>query len=436
MPQDDTLTHTQFEQYLAKMAAQREALLELIRPLSNAMRNWKPNNDQMSIHELLMHIGSNECWYVSKLGKRVSMPSEVTMIHFLFRSRDMVLVRLHQLSDAQLNQEFDDGWQVTRVFDRILAHEQEHIDQIQDLLLQWRHDLTARLAAERAYLFNVLLGLSAAQLTTAEPMPDWTVKDLLAHIAFWDGFHTNRMQMVADGRIREIMEIGDDNEMDALNARLLAEQKAMPLEQAFAMLQKERGGFMQLLKRLSDMELQSQIRLPWGWRTHLRVWAKWRYQHDMEHAEQIQAWRETCRPKKSKATAPHSCFVLCLEPATKSLSPCCRLLPEAEWRSRPVCGVWTMKDLIGHLAAWAEVGVAGLDQVAAGETPTFEPIADFEEWNLAEAAKRTEWPWETVWQAYEDSYQALVSGLDTLSDGQLAFEFKRLGGLKPACSAG
>ena len=423
MSQADTLTRTQFDQAVAQMQIQREELLRWIRPLSDAMRNWKPNDDQMNIHELLMHIGSNECWYVSKLGKRVSAPGEVTLMRYLHQSREIALTRLQQLTDAQLNQAYDD-WDVSRVLDRILAHEREHIDQVQEILAQWRLDLLARLAAERAYLFNVLLGLSEAQLKTAEPVRGWTVKDLLAHVAFWDGFHTNRMQMVADGRIQEIMEIGDDNDMDTFNDRLLTEQKALPLEQAIAMLQKERSGFRQMLKRLTDLELQSQIRLPWGWRTHLRVWAKWRYLHDMDHAQQIQEWRAKLPSEEKRSDGPAYLLRALLKACHREFVSLLPLVPETEWSSRPVCGVWTMKDLVGHLTAWAEVGAAGLAQASAGEILAFEPIADFEEWNLTEAAKRTDLPWEAIWEAYEASYRALISGLDTLSDEQLAFAFK------------
>ncbi|MAU02076.1 MAG: hypothetical protein CL608_33485 [Anaerolineaceae bacterium] len=423
MAKNNQFTQTQFEEKLEQMRVQREELLGLIRPLSNAMRNWKPNDDQRNIHEILVHIGSSECRYASRLGKKVSGPSEVTLMRYLHQSRENVLARLHQLGEAQLNEEFADGWRVPTVLDQILAHEQEHIAQIQEILGQWRRHLVARLAAERAGLFATLLGLSEEQLTSAEPVPGWTIKDLLAHIAFWDGFHANRMQQVVDGRIQEIVEIGDEADMDAFNAKLLAEQKEMPLEQAIAMLQKERSGFLQLLKRLSDLELQSQIRLPWGWRTHMRVWAKWRYQHDAEHAGHIRAWREDLPREAKRSDGPKYLLRALLKTCRKEFVSLLPLLPESEWESRPVCGVWTMKDLVGHLTAWAEVGVAGLAQALEGETPRLKPIPDFEAWNLAQAGKRADLAWDTIWQSYEASYETLLSGLDEISEEQLAEEF-------------
>ncbi|WP_420632228.1 DinB family protein [Candidatus Leptofilum sp.] len=424
MAKTEPFTQTQLDSMVAQLVAQRESLLALVRPLSNSMRSWKPNDSQWNIHEILLHIGSSECRLVSRLGNYVPAPSEVTLIRFLNQSRQAVLARLGQLDDQERNQEFADGWTAVRVLTELLTHEQAHMTQIEGVVAQWRLHLMARLAAERASLFNVLLGLSEAQLTTAELLPGWTIKDLLVHIAFWDGFHTNRMQMVADGRLHEIMEIGDDADMDAFNAKLLAENKQMPLEQALAMLQKERGGLIQLLKRLDDKTLQSQIRLPWGWRTHMRVWARWRYLHDMDHTQQIRAWRETLPPEEKRSNGPAYLLRALLRACRKEFVALLPLLPEDERVGRPVCGVWTMKDLVGHLTAWAEVGHDGLQQAAAGKEPIFASIADFEEWNQTEAAKRADYAWETIWEAYESVYNALRSGLDELTDEQLAFEFK------------
>ena len=78
---------------------------------------------------------------------------------------------------------------------------------------------------------------------------------------------------------------------------------------------------------------------------------------------------------------------------------------------------------MGHLTAWADVGAAALVQALEGETPPLKPIPDFEAWNLEQAAQRTDLPWETIWQAYEASYQTLLAGVDELTAEQLATEF-------------
>ena len=44
MANTKTFTQAQFDEAVAQLAAQRETLLELTRPLSNTMRSWQPND--------------------------------------------------------------------------------------------------------------------------------------------------------------------------------------------------------------------------------------------------------------------------------------------------------------------------------------------------------------------------------------------------------
>ncbi|MCA9946655.1 MAG: hypothetical protein KC449_24405, partial [Anaerolineales bacterium] len=80
MTKDNQLSRTQFETLMQRLAAQRETLLAEVRPLSGTMRNWKPNDTQRNINEILMHLGSEECRCVSRLGQKLSAPSEVTLM--------------------------------------------------------------------------------------------------------------------------------------------------------------------------------------------------------------------------------------------------------------------------------------------------------------------------------------------------------------------
>jgi hypothetical protein len=91
MTQSDPFTHDQFQATIEQMHTQREVLLGLVRPLSHTMRSWKPNDSQLNIHEILMHIGTQECAWVSKLGQTISAPSEVTLMRYLHQSREVVL---------------------------------------------------------------------------------------------------------------------------------------------------------------------------------------------------------------------------------------------------------------------------------------------------------------------------------------------------------
>ncbi|HEU4389337.1 MAG TPA: DinB family protein, partial [Blastocatellia bacterium] len=51
-------------------------------------------------------------------------------------------------------------------------------------------------------------------------------------------------------------------------------------------------------------------------------------------------------------------------------------------------GKWSVKDMLGHLAAWEGEVVRAFEQKASGQRPTIGDIKDFDSWNSVEAGKR------------------------------------------------
>ncbi len=281
----------------------------------------------------------------------------------------------------------------------------------------WRLQLLAWLAAERAALLRPLRGIDEAMLSDLLVDEAWMAKDILAHIGAWDAFHTERMSLVLNGRINAIPELGGQVEMDVRNAELLAFSRNLSLEQALAVCLKERSSFLAVLARIPDELLHREIELPWGWRTHMREWTEWRCRHDAVHAEHLHAWRNQL-PKEHKSQAgPIYLLRAMLKSTRNEFLAIANLVPAAERESRPVCGVWSLKDLVGHLTDWEQVGVVGLRQLAAGQTPQFDaPIDDFDTWNNAHAAVRRDQPWDEVWAEFYETRRELLALVDEMGE--------------------
>lgn len=86
---------------------------------------------------------------------------------------------------------------------------------------------------------------------------------------------------------------------------------------------------------------------------------------------------------------------------------------ELERVTLPVCGVWTVKDLIGHLSAWEEACLLPLRAFAQGQSFIAEDIPDHDAWNAVQSARRRDWPLQQVM----DEYAALRSELVQLAEG-------------------
>ena len=112
-----------------------------------------------------------------------------------------------------------------------------------------------------------------------------------------------------------------------------------------------------------------------------------------------------------------------LATARKDLLAAAALIPEDERTTRLVCGTWTLKDVLGHLADWEEIGVAGLRQMAEGQDPYVERIADVDAWNAAHAEARRDQPWAQVWTDLHDTRRAFTDVLENMSQTDLDHEF-------------
>jgi uncharacterized protein (TIGR03083 family) len=344
------------------MMANDTQLLALVRPLVPTMRRWKPYDGRMSINDMLRHVGSEP--------------------------------------------------------------EQVQITQVHQILAEWRAHYLARLQAERAGLLWQLRGLSEESLLTSEVIPGWSIKNLAVHIAHYDAVHVDRMQKVVDGRTADIQRIAAENGLANYNAALLEQVKETPLEQAIAMLLKERSGFQALLKQIPDTDLHRSVALPWGQRTSMRVWANWRYRHDLAHEQQIAAWRAAQPVAQLRQVGPKFVLRALLQATRHEFMALLNLFPQPEWTTRPVCGTWTIKDLVGHLTDWERVAVEGMSQLAAGHLPEFAyELPDFDQFNNANAAQRKEQPWDEVWADYQSTRATLLTLLADTPETMLARRF-------------
>lgn len=416
-------------------AYNRADLLALVRPLSRSVRKWKPGPDEMSIDQVLRHIGNSEQWYVSRLVPPDTLPAQwsddeaLPTLTFLKMTRETVERRLRQLSDEELGQVFTpthftekegEPWTARKVMRRWLEHEREHTAHIAHIVRRWRLHLLARLTADRAAFFWQMRGLDHDTLCHTPVSDIWTAKDLLVHVGLWDALHTERIALILDGRVAAIKPVHRAG-MDERNAEQHLRYRNIPLEQALALCLKERSGYMAMLARVPDERLHRQIRMPWGSRTRMRIWAKWRHVHDAAHTRDLQLWRRSLRTDERSAVGPKSVLRAILRAARKEILSLVALVPERDRDKKPLTGVWTLKDVLGHLTDWEQVGVVGLRQFLAGQPITFEPlVGDIQRFNEVSAAARRDQPWNVVWSAFETTRKELSQLVERVSQDQLA----------------
>jgi hypothetical protein len=283
-------------------------------------------------------------------------------------------------------------------------------------LARSRADLLAEIARRRAGFLAPLVGVGATTLEAEPIVEGWTAKDLLAHVAAWDELYAERLELLLGGRASEIRAV----DLTERNAALTQQRHPWPLDRAVAECVAERRRFLAALARVpDDRELRRSRRMPWtsrsGGRGTIWQWAGWRATHDREHGAHLASWKR--RSKPARVVGPKSVLVAALDAGREALIATAALVPASDRERRPICGDWTLKDLLGHVTDWERFGVEALRRRRV------EWNDDMEHWNQAHVATRREQPWERVWADLTETRDHLRGLLVALDEDELARPF-------------
>lgn len=284
-----------------------------------------------------------------------------------------------------------------------------------------RATLLARLAAERAHLFTLFEGLDETTLTQAPVSDGWTAATLLAHLAYWDALSADRLAKLVEGRRNEIHPLNSEAG-DARNAAHRAQLDGLSFSQAVAIAQKERRTLLAALERVPDDLLFGRVRLGGGWRTSPYTLMRWRYRHDAAHAAVVADWRRGYPPNHPSLRGIHRALLRpLLGLARREFLALAALVPPSERETRPLTGLWTLKQIVGHLADYERLGVLALRALAAGHDPEYGTRIDsFDVFNESRGAAWEATTWDEAWAAAVATRRALLYLLETLPDQALA----------------
>ncbi|MCY4145363.1 MAG: maleylpyruvate isomerase N-terminal domain-containing protein [Chloroflexi bacterium] len=152
-------------------------------------------------------------------------------------------------------------------------------------------DLLARAQAERAALAALWQGLTPEQMTRRPgPQPGWSVKDLVAHITWWEQSATNWVSRALSGELLTRTETPDE-----LNARIFADNHDLPLATVLASFNASWKPLEDLLLRLSDEEINDATVCNIRDMPLLYFLAGNTFAHYADHFDQLQSYARRMR---------------------------------------------------------------------------------------------------------------------------------------------
>lgn len=152
-----------------------------------------------------------------------------------------------------------------------------------------RVDLIERTRRDREAFAALWHGLSDAQMIQRPAVQEtWSVKDLIAHITWWEGYMIDRVKNLLAGNPDQ--RLNSDAEVDAINARVYDTFKDQPLQETLAAFEASWPRVLALLESMSDAQindpsLYTQAEVP-----PLHIIIGNTFGHYEEHTEDLQRY--------------------------------------------------------------------------------------------------------------------------------------------------
>jgi hypothetical protein len=157
-----------------------------------------------------------------------------------------------------------------------------------------KQEIVETLESEWEALQAAIADLTEEQMTGAPVAGEWTLKDLLAHIAVWEARLVTALYKAERGVTPDLVESGP--QVDQLNAQLYREQKDRPLERVLEDLHDVHLALLNRLEAFPEKALTDPRKYKWMRGEPLsRMVAGDSFEHYREHAADIRAWRERQR---------------------------------------------------------------------------------------------------------------------------------------------
>jgi hypothetical protein len=147
-----------------------------------------------------------------------------------------------------------------------------------------RSQLVKRLDQAWDALMESYAGLSASELMEPGVVDAWSVRDIIAHVTWWEEEALTYLPLVLAGGKppRYSMTYGG---IDAFNAQMTEQKRSLSLSEVLRQRDETHQRLIDFLQRVPEDQFVRETRF----RRRLRLDT---YSHYREHAEQIRKWRE------------------------------------------------------------------------------------------------------------------------------------------------
>ncbi len=154
-----------------------------------------------------------------------------------------------------------------------------------------KDELSAAIQGSRIQMLKAIEGMDEKAMLAPGACGEWSVRDLLAHMARWEGELVRMLFQLKQGQTPTYPSLGEPN-VDKINARFYSESLGRPLDLILADFQSVRKQTLRRINDFSENELNDPNAYPaLKGRALIEYIAGDTYEHEAEHSAQIREWR-------------------------------------------------------------------------------------------------------------------------------------------------
>lgn len=257
----------------------------------------------------------------------------------------------------------------------------------------------------RDCLLKSIEGLSQREMTDIPVYPEWTIKDILAHIIGWDRRVIAILPLIVNDRAGEVpgVDVADHN------ARSVAAGREKAVTHLLAEITETHQQIMALVSELDYREIDRRHQRNGRIITIRSYIIQIMVDHERQHAAEIEAWRA----QLDEAIDP-AAIAANLQQRRDHFMARLEAVDEARALHPHTAGEWSINDVVGHLVDWERLMLQAARHIHDPSQPAVPPHAGSDDdFNQFLADRRAGTPWAETLREFRQVQQqvdAFVAG--------------------------
>lgn len=154
-----------------------------------------------------------------------------------------------------------------------------------------KSELLEALEDGRQELVEMLQDLPDEEMLKPGVCGEWSIKDILAHLAQWEGQTVTLLFQASQGQLKPTTAHFGKESVDEVNQRWYEASRERPLERVWEDWIAVRKQMIRRVRDWSEKDLNDPQRYPWlKGKTLAQIIAENSFEHDDEHADAIREW--------------------------------------------------------------------------------------------------------------------------------------------------